>query len=251
MSLMSQLPIILKADQEHSRLRLVVLLLLPPAVGLGFLLTNWLVHFIGGVLAEYVTFLSCVIGLVIGFGVVYLIERQLKEVWPSGDQVILAAEKVAVHTREGEDYALDLSVEVFITNWYFCLEGYPRVGNERRTNKGWYCLASQLRQGEQRLVVYTFMSPAETAVYTAGNGANIHHFHLITPSVLYDQRKGGSRMALRPPIPPELLRSKDGRFWLAERQRWTGGLELTPQDFQLYLEYVAQILPHEEQQNEN
>ncbi len=236
MNLTEQLPITLYADQEHNKLRLVVLLVMPVAVGLSYWLGIRLIEFVGGILAEYAVFLSCLWALPVGLGLVYLFEGWLKRRWPSGDQVILAQDGLIAQTCDGGQISLRPGPETAVTNWYFRLDGYPRVGNERRANKQWYCLASQLQQEEGRVVVYAFLSPRETAVYTADDAP--FDFYLIRPAILFDRKLGGSRLAPRPTLPPDLLRGKDGRFWLAESHRWTEGLELTAKDFQLYMDYI-------------
>lgn len=240
MNLTEQLPITLYADQEHNKLRLVVLLVMPVAVGLSYWLGIRLIDFVGGILTEYAVFLSCLWALPVGLGAVYTFELWLKRRWPSGDTITLEPDRMVAHKRDGEQISLQPEPETAVTNWYFRLDGYPRVGNERRANKGWYCLACQLQQDERRIVVYAFLSPRETAVYTAES--TLFNFYLMKPGLLYDRKLGGSRMAPRPMLPPDLLRKKDGRFWLAESHRWTEGLELTPQDFKLYMEYIRTTL---------
>jgi hypothetical protein len=39
-------------------------------------------------------------------------------------------------------------------------------------------------------------------------------------------------------VTTDLLRGKDGRFWLAEQRRWQQGIELTPDDFETFIDYV-------------
>ncbi len=235
-----RLPITLHTNQEHNKLRLVVLLIMPIAVGLSYWLGIKLVELIGGILEEYAVFLSCLWALPIGLGIVYLIELRLKRIWPSGDTVTLGTDSVSAQWRDGAQITLTLPNETAVTNWYFRLDGYPRVGSERRANKRWFCLASQLQQDEGRVVVYAFLSPQETAYYIDEATTN-HDFFLIKPGILYDRKLGGSRLAPRPMLPPELLRGKDGRFWLAERHRWTEGLELTAKDFKIYIDYLRAV----------
>lgn len=246
MSLTESLPITLHANQEHSRLRLVVLLLMPVAVALGYLLVNWLISLLGGALSEYAIFLSCMWGAPMGLGAVYLVEMGLKRAWPSGDAVILADDALEVRVNGRTQAQLDLGADMVMTNWYFRLAGYPRIGNERRAAKGWYCLASQVQQDDTHVVVYAFLPPAETAVYVQDRPSNPADFYEIKPAVLYERKQSFSRTNPLPTLPPELLRGKDGRFWLAERYRWEVGLELTRKDFARFQTYVNLLLKSDE-----
>lgn len=104
--------------------------------------------------------------------------------------------------------------------------------------KDWLCFCCQVQQDENRFIVYTFAPPTQTAVYTPTHPLR---FQKINPVEVYDASENG-RFAppTRPDtIPSEILNSKNGRYWLAEQRRWREGLELTRQDFETFLQYLA------------
>ena len=70
-------------------------------------------------------------------------------------------------------------------------------------------------------------------------------FHPIDPGDVYDTSLL-SRVAIpsRPELPADVIAGKDGRYWLAERERWQYGLELTQSDFDKLLAHVHQYDIH-------
>ncbi len=227
-----QLPLTLHADREHGRLRLLILLLLLPAVLLGYGVVRTAVSLLGD-LAGFGGLIACLLGPALGLGGLALLEARLVQTWHSGRYLLLRPDGLTARLGATAEVEINWSAgETAVTHWYFRLEGYTLAGSERRAPHGWYCLAAQVQQGEAQLVAYTFMSPQETAVYTQPPSP----FRKLNPAPLYTRKWG----AARPTLPPELLEGKDGRYWQAERQRWQNGLELTPKDFKLYLDYISQ-----------
>lgn len=230
-----QLPITLHADREHGRLRLLILLLLLPAVWLGYGVVRTAVSLLGD-LAGFGGLLACLLGPALGLGGLALLEARLAQSWRSGRYLLLRPDGLTARLGATEEVEIGWQTgETAITHWYFRLEGYTLAGSERRAPHGWYCLAAQVQQGETRVVAYTFLSPQETAVYTQPPSP----FRKLNPAPLYTRKWG----ATRPPLPPELLEGENGRYWQAEHQRWRSGLELTPKDFKLCLDYLAHYQP--------
>ena len=232
-------------------MRTAVLVLIVFLVWLSYAIIHWLIQQAGGhTVSDYATFLSCLFALPLGVGLVWLVEMQLKRVWHSGNSVSLDSNRILLRTKEGAQVQFQLNGDLAVTLWYFTLGKYPRVGNERRVKKQWYCLACQLQQDEERLVVYGFFPPKELADLiesadfvkseTSDNFAPQAEFHEIKPDDLYSNKRGLSRMPVRPDIPLEVLRGKDGRYWLAERRRWNEGFELTVQDFKTFMSFIQQ-----------
>lgn len=219
---------------------MAVFLTLFAAYALGFVLVSWLIRTFGPPgLVDYATFLSCVGAVPLALVTIWLVERALKKMWHSGLTLQLDPTGVYVEdTREGgkrlspsDPPLIAWDKPIAQLNWYFRLSGYPRGGRERRISAKWVCLCTELQQDEGRLSVYAFMPPEEAAVWTEGADTRAS-FHILHPGQVYDQ---GLRSRVGPPsrptIPTELLHSKDGRYWLAERRRWEQGIELTPADF--------------------
>ncbi len=257
---------ILHADQEHSSLRLVVLLALFAGLLLGFGVVLLALNvFAPPAIRDYRYFLSCVGAFPVALLLIWGLERLLKRVWHSGLSLELNPYGVIVHDRRGEgargqgpgareepgmsaqpsslepgtwnlEPTLSWTANFTQLNWYFRVSGYPRAGRERRVPNKWLCLATELRQDDNRLNVFTFLPPERAAAWIDNPRAA---FHLLHPADVYET---SARARLGPPgrptIPNQVLHSKDGRYWLAERRRWEFGLELTPEDFTTFMDTV-------------
>ncbi|MCB8942179.1 MAG: hypothetical protein H6658_00240 [Ardenticatenaceae bacterium] len=237
MEMTSSSPTVLHADQEHNRLRMVVLLLIIVGVYIGYWVMRWLFALADNT-ADYIYVLSCAGGLPIGLGLSWLVEEGLKRIWPSGNKLALNETSLELQTREGETQTVEWNHHFVITNWHFQLTGYMRGGRERRVQKNWLCLASQVRQEEARVIVYTYLAPKKAAVWLADDKSETA-FHEIKASDIYSNTLRDRFLApARPDIPKQVLAGKDGSYWLAERRRWKDGVELTPQDFATFMEYI-------------
>jgi hypothetical protein len=96
-----QTPITLQANQEHSGVRFVVILVLAAAyIGL-FIGLNLIIGSLNSGIAEFAVFLSCTIALPASLGLAALTERMLKRSWPSGQQVVVSAEGLAAYQPLG------------------------------------------------------------------------------------------------------------------------------------------------------
>jgi hypothetical protein len=243
---------ILYADQEHSGLRLVVFVSLFVALWLAFqLLTGLLPKLLPRNLIDYTVFLSCAGAIPLALAAVWGVEIFLKRVWHSGltlalDETGLYVENKRAGQSTPKAEALEESRQAAFrwieplrfTSWYFRLSGYSRGGRERRASPKWYCLACELQQEESRLIVFTFMPPQRAeSIIQKKEGPVV--FHQILPAEL-QTNSVRSRLGppSRPSIPNQLLHSKDGRYWLAERRRWEQGVELAPDDFETLLAFA-------------
>jgi hypothetical protein len=241
-------PLVMHADQEHGGIRLAVFIALFVGFLIGFFLVFFLLEaFAPPALLDYAIFLSCVGAAPVALLITWLVEKALKRVWPSGISLILDEWGIRVRDRRvGEEHNESPGVQsgpqqaqsapmmtwganLGQLNWYFRLSGYTRGGSERRIPAKWYCLATEFQQDELRLSVFTFLPPDATSDLVSQPGC---HFQLLNLAELY---QGGVRSRVGPPSRPtltnNLLQSREGRYWLAERRRWEYGLELTPKDF--------------------
>jgi hypothetical protein len=233
-------PIILHAEPEHDGIRITVLFSLVVGLLLGFFLISQLIRLLnGGNIPDYILILSCVGAFPFSFAVVWLTEQTLKRTWRSGITLALTPSSLVLRTGQGEEKVVPLDSSFHQTNWFFSLKGYPRGGRERRVEKSWFCLACELEHDEQQLLFYTYASPKAAARWiepSQGSSA----FHQIFPAELYDTSiRGRIGPPTRPTIPPEMVRSANGRYWLAERRRWTQGLELSTDDFSTLLTFIT------------
>lgn len=238
---------VLHADQEHAGLRVVVLGMVVLGVIVGYTGVNWaLTRFASPEVQDYTVFLSCVGGAPLGLAIAWVGERILKRVWPSGNQVVLHSGETAVIEAAWQTDAAAKTEQNFepargdTLFWYFSLSGYPRGGSERRAPKRFYCMAAQVQEDEDRLIVYAFVSPRKTEELIEIMGTNEEGagFHEIEPKDVYDRKLLSFRAPARPQIPAEVIRGPDGHYWLAERRRWQDGLELTAGDFETFIQFM-------------
>ncbi len=236
MAMTSQIPLTLHADQEHSRLRTVVLVLVIVGLFIGY----WLMRLIFN-LTNYaddsIYLLSCVGSLPISLAVSWFAEMALKKAWPSGNQIVLEENGVKLRLNTGEAQNIYWAESLLQTNWHFRLAGYARGGRERRVARNWHCVCIQLRQEEQRVIVFTYLPPRKAKELGDSN----HEFRQLNPRDAYGNPvRGRLTPTVRPEIPAKVITGKDGEFWLAERRRWQEGIELTTKDFDLFLQHLSQ-----------
>jgi hypothetical protein len=233
----SSLPTTLHAEQEHAGLRAVVVAAMLVAYILSFLLFNSLIRLLPDSIASFAFLLSCITAVPAAIGATWLLETWLKRTWHSGYSLTLTAESITVKQPDAGDVVFDMTANFSTLAWYFKLAGYQRGGRERRVQKEWFCFCCQVEQDGSRLIVYAFVPPQKTAAITLGSRLR---FQQIFPVDVYD---AGYKGRLAPPvrpgkIPTQVLSGKNGRYWLAEQNRWAEGLELTREDFAVFLDYL-------------
>lgn len=219
-------PQILHADQEHYALRLLVPVLLLIGFCLSFVAVQALLDALFPGFDARV-FLACVAAVPIGLLLTYGVEQILKRTWRSGRKVALQADSLTLFRDEGEPISISKDKSLNLILWYFSLADYPRGGRERRVSASWFCLATSLRQDDTQVIFHTFAPPAEKEKWVTN-----YRFHEIDPTDVYDTSLL-TRVTIptRPDIPADIIAGQDGRYWLAERERWQHGVELTPPDF--------------------
>lgn len=234
-------PIVLHVDQEHEGLRTAVILVLL----LFFFVFYWLVYSLLrlealATIRDYGVFISCLIGLVLALGASAVVERWLKRTWHSGRSIHLDEQGIRVQMRHQRGQHFRWDGHITRLNWTFKLRGYRRGGREKRLPGNWVCLACQLQQDDQRLIVYSYMPPKKAEQWLEPDEAS-HSFQAISLADVSDSSSLSSRLRApaRPEISNEMLTGKDGRYWLAERHRWTEGLELTEPDFGTFMGNLA------------
>jgi hypothetical protein len=234
-------------------LRFVVLALLFLSIVPGFLLIQLLLNLLadGTRLLEFSVVISCVGAIPLALGIAWATETVLKRKWHSGSSLALEDSELRFtrgkqdrdQPHNGAQHVLfDWSQRLNITRWYFVLQGYPRAGRERRVSKVWLCLSCQLQQDDDRLIVYSYLPPKQADTWTENQQLS-EPFHQISLAKLYRLAGQKDRSAsARPTIPASLLTSTDGPLWLAEQRRWLVGVEVTQQDFEIFMDYMEQKL---------
>ncbi len=247
-----QLPIVLHADQEHGGLRLVVILILSINLIVGFLLIQLLLTLLasGTRIVEFATAISCILTIPLALGIAWLVEKVLKREWHSGKSLILDEDFLTYNPQklkndqpvdDESQFSFDWSKRVNILNWYFKLKGFPRAGREKRVSDKWLGLASQIQQDDSRVIVFCYMPPQNAAAWIDNEDFS-EPFIEISLEEVYKQAGQKSRRSAstRPNLGSSILTSPEGRYWLAEQKRWRDGIELTEQDFTMFINYIDQ-----------
>lgn len=217
---------VIYANEEHDSVRIFVLFIMVVGTVGGFVLWRAVLPEFG-----FKTLVSCGGGVALALLGAALVESGSKRAWPSEKRFSITAQGM-VQSRPGQSpLTFTAKNYAMTTYWYFPLTDYPRGGRERRFANHWLCLACQLQQDEDRMNVYCFISPRKAEALLAQ-----FNFQQIYPKDIYDT-SFRARMTLptRPEIPPEIIAGKEGRLWLAERNRWHDGIELSPADFLTFL----------------
>jgi hypothetical protein len=234
-------PHVFPANQEHAGVRAAVLIYFFSSLFLIVWILNLLLTTHDGSRPDLANLLVCGGTLPLALGTTWLLERLLKRYWPSGDQVMVDATAVRMQRGKELNEEIQWAEMPHLLFWFFTLSGFQRGGRERRVARNWVCLAAQIQQGQRHLIAYTYAPPRQAAAMHAliGSGSE---FYEIVPKTVYTPSIG-SRITppTRPEIPASVLAGKDGLYWLAERNRWQDGLELTPADFEKLL---GLINPH-------
>ncbi|HRQ36621.1 MAG TPA: hypothetical protein PLD25_01760 [Chloroflexota bacterium] len=237
-------PIVLHADQEHSGLRVTVIVLLFACTILFFILLNTMWPRLAPPgLVDFAFIIACSSSLVLALAAVWGVEKGLKRVWHSGRVLTLDENGILVQDLDLSPYTLNWRSNMNQLYWRFTLKGYKRGGRERRVPEKWICLAVQIREGENQLIAYTYIAPKKAEEFMARHGRA--HFHEIYPADVYatDARSRYLSLPSRPEkIPADVLAGKDGKQWLAEQHRWLEGFELTNQDFE---KFIMTVISHQ------
>lgn len=228
-------PLVFHVDPEHTGLRLTIVLVLFLSLWLSYFLVRALLMLM---LPEWDSpaILACLGALPLALLLGWLVENLLKRTWHSGRRLILAEGRLRLERPDMEDEVIRLSKPLQALWWTFSLSGYPRGGRERRMPASWRCVAGQLRQDESRIVSYCFVPPPRVEEWERK-----YDFELLQPTEVYDSSLG-ARLGgpARPELPAEVVAGDQGRYWLAERNRWKEGVELTPDDFEILLKAIAE-----------
>ncbi len=227
----SNSPTILHGDPEHDSLRMVIPLILLVGLGLGYwLFLAILPRVFGGDSSQFMILSACG---AIPFGLLIMKggDLLLKRVWHSGRDIILDDGVIRFKEPDAAEQQFSLQEDLQILRWQFKLGPYSRIGRERQIQNGWHCFAVQLQDNGGRLVAHTFLSPHQaaeqlaTAAFTTLNMEEIYDMSVTNRMQKFWSPSG------RPDLPSSLVIGDHGRYWVAERNRWDEGVELTPADF--------------------
>lgn len=217
-------------DQEHRGVRYAVVVTLL----LAFVIAFWLSGYILRALFPEVSttaILSCLSAIPISLMVAAAVEWALKRTWHSGRALTVGAEEISLHLPEEDNRVIDRQKAYNEIWWQLPLAGYARGGRERRIPAKWYCVAGQLHQDDVRIVIYCYASPRRRQRWS-----ETYDFQKLSPEDVYNTSFSGRiGSPNRPELPPEVIAGRQGRFWLAERNRWREGVEMAQDDFEQFL----------------
>lgn len=214
-------------DREHSGVRFAVIAILLVSLVVAFVAINYLLRVTAPELNTTVI-LACLGALPVSLLFSAVGEWYLKRNWHSGRKLIVQPEYITLKLPDDSDKQIVRQKTMNQLWWRLPLAGYARGGRERRIPAKWSCVAGQLQQNETRVVAYCYARPK-----TLDEWLNRYEFAKLNPDEVY-QTSFRSRLGSpsRPELPAEVIAGPKGRFWLAERNRWRHGVELTEDDFE-------------------
>lgn len=213
-------PRIFKVDAEHSRLRLVVVLLFALAAVAGYLLITALIPSNG------LNLIAVVGALIVGYLITATFEQALKRRWPSGRSIEVDAEGVRlIHNG---------AVQQNITNEDGVQKLLWRFQTKRRSRvpKGWHLLAAALEQNTASVSAYALVSPDQFKKLE--NAERFKVLKVKAETGANNNARGRDDL---------LLAGEQRRLLAAENQRWQTGAEMTLDDFLAYLDAVEATFP--------
>lgn len=234
---------VLQADQEHEGLRTAVFILLFITLLLSFFGIRALVIGLSASgTPDYAFIMACGGAFPVALAVVWLAEKLMKRYWPSGRFITLTPDGIQIQAEDELQMQLIHGTDLVPLFWHFDLRGWQRGGRERRVPRSWRCLAVELRAGKKQAIIFTYLPKSKADVWL--NSANEKvQFQEIFPKEVYDNSIR-SRLSgpSRPEIPSAVLTGKKGKYWLAERRRWSEGFELPPKEFEQFMTHIQTTL---------
>lgn len=200
----------LSVDAEHGGIRFAI----PVLAILGFVLVVWLGPVLFNVLGLGDSFFATLlIPLAIGFAILaaFIGERVLKQVWPSGREIVFDERSLILRNKKQENVTMRLQDRINVLAWRFT------VARRGRVPKGHYCMAFQVLQDEMKFTVYTFFSPRDLEAFT-----DAERFTPLSARRNVDDERLNIRVA-----------GEQRRLLQAEDDRWRDGAELSRDDFSI------------------
>jgi hypothetical protein len=208
----------ISVDSEHGALRLVVILTFIIVWIAGFVVVSLLIPNNG------LSLLAILIGFGAAYGITTLVERFLKQRWPSGRAVQVDRNGVKLLHKGALQREMMSEDPVNTLLWTF------KIAKRARVPKGWSMLGCALEYENVYLTVYTFMPP--TQVETLDMAQQFKK--------LISQRKGQGQAEMREDL---RVAGEQRRLRDAETNRWMEGAEMTPSDFIAYVNRIKAQFP--------
>jgi hypothetical protein len=209
-------------DAEHSRLRLVVVLVFAVGAVAGYLLISAIVPSTG------LNLIAALGAFVIAYAVSAVFEQALKRRWPSGRSIEVDAQGVRLiqNGTVQQNVTADASAQKLL--WRF------QTKRRSRVPKGWHLLAAALEQNTGSVSVYTLVSPDQFKKLENADRFKVLKAKAESASNTSANARGRDDL---------LLAGEQRRLLAAENQRWQTGAEMTLDDFLAYLDAVEIPFP--------
>jgi hypothetical protein len=205
-------------DREHGGIR---------AVGCASLLIGAvLIYALLETLILNVPVLSVLLALLGSAGLSYVLERYLRGRWPSGREVIISDERIALLNQGDVERQVNPQKHVNVLAWYF------EVTRTTRVKKGWYVIGFALEQDDEYIPTYTFMPPDDFD--------ETDYSHYFTELERDDKRK---KKAERSTASGMRRVGLQRRLYEAELDRGYAGAEMTREQFEQYLTHLHAEFP--------
>lgn len=206
--------LVLPVDAEHTGIR---------AAGC----TTMVLAFVGlfmifGYIGYFPAIVAILTSLVLAAATSYVLEKYLKQRWPSGRTLEIEDEAIAIRKNGETQRKIDPQQHVNVLTWNFTVKRSSRV------KKGWHVLGMSLEQDGEFIPVYTFASPEDFGDFPLSE-----HFTKLVKDDKKDKDKDKSKPAVN-------IRQagEQRRLHQAEYDRGINGAEITFSQFKTYLEFL-------------
>lgn len=220
-------------DPEHRGVRYTVILILLVSFTVAFVLINVILRRVAPEI-NTTAILACLGAIPVCLALSAIGEWYLKRTWHSGRSLSVAPTRMTLRLPDASLRRIDRQKNVNQLWWQIPLSGYARGGRERRIPSKWHCVSGQLQQDEVRVLVFCYVGPDRWQTWRKR-----FDFEMLKPEDVYNTSFSGRIGSPdRPELPAEVIAGKQGRHWLAERNRWREGLEMRQDDFEQLLEML-------------
>ena len=208
--------LVIPVDPYPTNLRALLFGIFIVASIAGFFLTDALFG-LGG--CSLLTFFGA---LGVGVLVMMISERLLRPRWSSQRFVELSPNELRVVYKGDQEQVIDPQQHVNVLMWRFKIERRARVP------QGWFVVAIALEQDDLFLPVYTLVSPE-----TFESMAHTDHYKALETRKERRARKNDDL----------LLAGLQRRLMTAEMARSIEGVEMTPENYGAYIDWLRQNFP--------
>jgi hypothetical protein len=210
--------LMLPVDAEHGGIRM--------AGCLSFIVTTLVSYFVLSLLIQDSLGIGLVLiaSLLLGAGMAYGLDRQLKKTWPSGRALTVTDQAILLTKHNQPETTLNPHQQVNVLAWRF------EVKRNGRVKKGWYVIGLALEQEDSYIPVYTFAPPERFQSLPWA-----HHFETLQrPSSVEDQKASARELKLA---------GLQRRLYTAEKMRQQQGAEVTFEQFEQWVAFLQEQYP--------